>query len=151
MSKKVVVVTVDTRGFVEKLLELGALGATLDNTCVVIKGIMMRAEVVLPDDAVVQENDTVRLSADSVAKIIESHNNKDEVDPNKTYTKEEMLEMTLKQVKDVTGLNYRSKDKMIAEYFGEKAEDDTDDSGAEKTKETENLTTPDEQEGVKEV
>lgn len=60
--KKVTVSTVSTRKFVEGLLYLGSLGGELTEQCVTVKGMFLRAEVMLPVDTPVKENQEIKVS-----------------------------------------------------------------------------------------
>lgn len=123
--KKVTVVTVDTRKFVEDILKLGSVGGKITDDCVAYKGMLLRAEVVVPVSAVVETNERVKVSAEYVADqvlaqeaIIASDIKEDNsVVENKTYTREELESMTIKQVRDITGSGGRDKAKMIDDYL----------------------------------
>lgn len=60
--KKVTVSTVSTRKFVEGLLYLGSIGGELTDECVTIKGMFLRAEVMLPVDTPVNETQELKVS-----------------------------------------------------------------------------------------
>lgn len=122
--KKVNVTTVDTRRFVQDLLALGAIGGVMDESCIAYKGILLRAEVLVPDDAVVETSERVKISADYIAKATVAQETQlvKEVDTSedKEWTREELESLTIKQVKEITGLSGRDKGKMIDEYFANK-------------------------------
>lgn len=117
--KKVVVVTVDARKFVEDILKLGALGGQLTEDCVAIKGMFLRAEVMVPKSAVVETNERVSVSAEYVAEqyLEQEKPNNDFVIEDKVYSREELENLTIKQVRDITGLKGRDKSLMIDEYL----------------------------------
>lgn len=123
--KKVFVATVDARKFVEDLLKLGASGAVITDECIAYKGMFLRAEVFVEDNVVVETNERVKVSADYVAKKVEEMQAvaTEKKEPEKVivedrlYSKEELEDMTIKQVKEITGANGRDKAKMIEEYL----------------------------------
>lgn len=61
--KKVVVSTVSVRKFVENLIYLGSIGATFDDKCIAVKGLLLRAEVFVPVDEVVEETVEMKVAA----------------------------------------------------------------------------------------
>lgn len=61
--KKVIVSTISTRKFVEGLLYLGSIGGQLEDNCTVIKGLYLRAEVMLPADTPVDETPEIKVAA----------------------------------------------------------------------------------------
>lgn len=122
--KKVSVVTVDARKFIEDILDLGSKGGKIDESCVAYKGMFLRAEVMLPSNAIVELNERVSVSAEYVAEAVKKQEQEVvdnvQVDTSKVYTKEELEQMSIKQVKEVTGLSGRDKEKMINEYLEDK-------------------------------
>ena len=119
--KKVTVVTVDTRKFVEDILKLGAVGGVIDNKCVAIKGMFLRAEVMVPEDAVVETNERVSVSADYVAKqhMLQEKmvDDSEFVVEDRPYSREELEPLSIKQVREITGVKGRDKEIMINQYL----------------------------------
>lgn len=132
--KKVSVCTIDTRKFIEDLLALGKVGGVLTDECIATKGMFLRAEVLVPVDAPVELSERVALSAESVAEaVLKKDEPKAEVAfvaEDRKYSREELEGLTIKQVKDATGLSGRDKSLMINEYLSVK-EDKTEDKEAE--------------------
>ena len=126
--KKVTVVTIDTRKFVQDVLALGAVGGELTEDCVAVKGMFLRAEVIIPKGAVVETSDRVSVSAEYITKqtvqkeemVVE----KEFVVEDKDYSREELEGFSIKQVKEVTGLSGRDKIKMIDDYLLTKIKED---------------------------
>lgn len=119
MKKKVAITTLNARQFVKDIVYLAGLGAEFTDDCYAHKGMYLLAEMEVPTSAVVEESHTIKIKASSVRELLDKEKElvKKEVDPNKEYTREELEVLTLKQVKDITGLNYRDKEKMITEYL----------------------------------
>lgn len=61
-KKKVTVSTVSTRKFVENLLYLGSVGGELTDQCVTIKGMFLRAEVMVDVDTPIKETQEMKVS-----------------------------------------------------------------------------------------
>ena len=129
--KKVSIATVDARKFVEDLLTLGKQGAVIDDSCIAYKGFMLRAEVMVSKSVPVETNERVQVSAEYVAEQVSLKENKDakedksaetkqvdNLEVDKKWTAEELDALTIKEVKEITGLNGRDKSKMIEEYLG---------------------------------
>lgn len=113
--KKILISSTNIRQFVTLIAEMGAEGATLDETCTARKGLVLATELVVPDDSVIQESQNVHITMQSRADAVTP---KEFVyDPAKTYTAEELESLTIKQVKEVTGLKGRDKQAMIDEYI----------------------------------
>lgn len=123
--KKVTVVTIDTRKFVQDVLALGAVGGELTEGCVAVKGMFLRAEVMVPKGAIVETSDRVSVSAGYIAEQTvqkeEVAVEKEFVVEDKNYSREELEGFSIKQVKEITGLSGRDKIKMIEDYLSNKA------------------------------
>lgn len=92
--KKVVVTTLDTRKFVEAMLYLGSIGGVLTRECVAVKGMMLRAEVEVPEATPVKESQIIRVSVKSVTqrvsdKVVEAPAKKPVAKKTTTKKKEE--------------------------------------------------------------
>ena len=61
MNKRVQVATTDSRQFVKDIIELAKLGATLPDDAGVFKGIMIRTQLEVSDDVVIQQSPSVRV------------------------------------------------------------------------------------------
>lgn len=61
-KKKVTVSTVSTRKFVENLLYLGSVGGELTDQCVTIKGMFLRAEVLVDVDTPIKETQEMKVA-----------------------------------------------------------------------------------------
>lgn len=61
-KKKVTVSTVSTRKFVESLLYLGSVGGEVTDQCVTIKGMFLRAEVLVDVDTPIKETQEMKVS-----------------------------------------------------------------------------------------
>lgn len=61
-KKKVTVSTVSTRKFVESLLYLGSVGGELTDQCVTIKGMFLRAEVLVDVDTPIKETQELKVA-----------------------------------------------------------------------------------------
>lgn len=61
-KKKVTVSTVSTRKFVESLLYLGSVGGELTDQCVTIKGMFLRAEVLVDVDTPIKETQEMKVA-----------------------------------------------------------------------------------------
>lgn len=59
--KKVLVSTIDTRKFVDALIHLGSVGGEFNNSCTAFKGMFLRAEVLVPETAVIEETPEMRV------------------------------------------------------------------------------------------
>lgn len=125
--KKVSVITIDARKFVEDILELGKQGGVLTDTCYANKGLFLRAEVELPDNAIVTLSERVAISAESIAEAtLKKDEPKNEVEfvvEDRPYSREELEALTIKQVREVTGLLGRDKKAILDEFFANKSED----------------------------
>lgn len=115
MSKKVVINSVDMRKFVESVLAVGAVGGVMDSTCVSRKGLMLVAEVIVPDEAVVPVSQNVKITALSRAAIVRAVQDNQEKGIVR-FTKEELECMTKTEVAQATGLQGNKKD-MIEAYL----------------------------------
>lgn len=119
--KKVSVITIDTRKFVEDILELGKQGGVLTENCMATKGLFLRAEVEVPDNAIVTLSERVAISAESIAEAtLKKDEPKNEVEfvvEDRAYSREELEALTIKQVRDVTGLIGRDKKAILDEFF----------------------------------
>lgn len=115
--KKVAVFSVDMRKFVQALLELGSVGGVITDECVAVKGIMPRAEVLVPEGQAIKESENIQ-----VMKAATRARAKQEavVYKNREYTKEELEAMSLKDLKDLTGAKGRDKESLINTYFEQK-------------------------------
>ena len=128
--KRYMLRTVDTRQFVQDLLAIGAQGGVLRESGVVRKGLMMMAEIDVPQEGIVPTSPTMFLTASSRAdqvKQIEQLKDAalnvvpDDVEPTEAtlepvkegYTREELMEMPIAQVRKVTGLTGRSKEDIV--------------------------------------
>ena len=130
--KKVIITTADTRKFISDILELGKQGGKLTDECKAYKGVFYIAEVLVPSNVVVNTNERVRLDPNYIAEKTEEQKAaetfKEEVpkedtpkkevpEEGKVWTKEELVDLTIKEVRDITGLGGRDKNKMIDTYL----------------------------------
>lgn len=120
--KKVIITTVDTRKFIQDVLELGKQGGVLTDECRAYKGIVYIAEVMVPENVVVNTSERVKLDPNYVAaKTLEQEKpevvEEEVLDLNKVYTQEELEALTIKQVRDITGGKGRNKAEMIKSYL----------------------------------
>lgn len=130
--KKVIITTADTRKFITDILELGKQGGKLTDECKAYKGVFYIAEVLVPSNVVVNTNERVRLDPNYVAEKTQEQKEaetfkedtpkedtpKEEVlEEGKVWTKEELVDLTIKEVRDITGLGGRDKNKMIDTYL----------------------------------
>lgn len=130
--KKVIITTADTRKFISDILELGKQGGKLTDECKAYKGMLYIAEVLVPSNVVVNTNERVRLDPNYIAEKTEEQKAaetfKEEVpkedtpkkevsEEGKVWTKEELVDLTIKEVRDITGLGGRDKNKMIDTYL----------------------------------
>lgn len=68
-KKKVTVSTVSTRKFVESLLYLGSVGGELTDQCVTIKGMFLRAEVLVDVDTPIKETQEMKVAPGLPVKV----------------------------------------------------------------------------------
>lgn len=134
--KKVIITTADTRKFISDILELGKQGGKLTDECKAYKGVFYIAEVLVPSNVVVNTNERVRLDPNYIAEKTQEQKeaetfkedtnkvdtskedtSKEEVIEFKVWTKEELVDLTIKEVRDITGLSGRDKNKMIDTYL----------------------------------
>jgi carbamoylphosphate synthase small subunit len=126
--KKVSIITIDARKFVEDILELGKQGGVLTDNCFANKGLFLRAEVEVPDNAIVTLSERVAISAESIAEAtLKKDEPKNEVEfvvEDRPYSREELEGFTIKQVREVTGLIGRDKKAILDEFFANKSVED---------------------------
>ena len=141
--------SVNTRKFVEDLLYLGSIGGFLDKTCPAIKGLMMRAEVLVPEDVAVELSPSIKLSTKSLVKAgkvrrgevsFNSENGDEEGDENASmeqtdgdvggsedggdkpverFTEAQLDAMKLTEVREATGILGKTKKETIKEYLSQ--------------------------------
>lgn len=107
------------REVVGKLLELGKLGAVLNDSCAAFKvGPVYQCRVVIGDDAGIQYDAVVRkgpsVATETKTEYVEPVKDKPE---GESYTKEELEDMTLAEVRKATGISDGGKQKIIEEYL----------------------------------
>lgn len=125
--KKVIITTADTRKFITDILELGKQGGKLTDECKAYKGVFYIAEVLVPSNVVVNTNERVRLDPNYIAEKTEEQKaaetfkedipKEEALEEGKVWTKEELVDLTIKEVRDITGLSGRDKNKMIDTYL----------------------------------
>lgn len=141
--------SVNTRKFVEDLLYLGSIGGYLDKTCPAIKGLMMRAEVLVPEDVAVELSPSIKLSTKSLVRAGKVRrgeipvNNEDggvgdeenastgqtdasvggsggdEDKPAERLTEDQINAMTLAEIREMTGILGKTKKETIKEYLSQ--------------------------------
>lgn len=68
-KKKVTISTVSARKFVENLLYLGSIGGELTDQCVTIKGMFLRAEVMVDVDTPIKETPEMKVAPGLPIKV----------------------------------------------------------------------------------
>jgi hypothetical protein len=116
MTKYVEVATTQARPFVEALLILGAAGATIPAAFGSFKGAMLRTKVELPDNAKFEKTSCMRVTE---VKSKEAVVSEPEKKSDEKYTKEQLEQMSLGELRKATGIAQGGKESIIKQYLGE--------------------------------
>lgn len=123
MAKYVEVATTQPRFFVEALLILGAVGATLPADAGAFKGAMLRAKVQVPEDVKFEVTNSMRVIEVADAPVAPTPVSKPvplstDVVSDK-LTREQLEAMSLGEVRKATGIEKGGKEAIIKQYLGE--------------------------------
>lgn len=121
MTFRVEVVSVDAREFSRRLLQLGAMGGILPDDGGAFKGQLLRCLVELPDEANIPDVEQIRrLPVERAPRANFTTEVADVVVPEGgKYTREQLENMSLKQIKEALGVEQGTKKELIQKYFGE--------------------------------
>ena len=130
MSQYIEIASTSMKIVVDNLLELGKLGAKSDKTCPAHKiGPMYVCRVKIEDDKdvvyspVVRKGRTEAVSAPP-PKVTEAVEIKD----GERYTKEQLEEMTLAEIRKATGISNGGKQAILEQYLAQEEKADTEET-----------------------
>lgn len=121
MSQYIEISSTDMRIVVQRLLELGKLGAEIDDTCPAFRvGPLYTTRVKIEDDSQVVYDPVVRKGK----KLIKDSNKLPEVttvkvDENKKFTQSELEQMSLAEIRKATGIKEGGKEAIIKQYLSQ--------------------------------
>lgn len=118
MAQYIEIASSDMRLVIQKALELGKLGAEMDKTCPAHKiGPMYAARVKIDDDSDVKYDNVVKKGKKLVDENDRTPVTTVKIEENKTYTRSELEEMTLAEVRKATGIKEGGKEAIINQYL----------------------------------
>ena len=120
MTKIVEVASTNPRLFVEAILVLGAAGGTLPKEYPTYKGAFLRTKISVPDGAKFEVTNIMRVveNKEEVKKEVKTAV-ETKVVADEKYTREQLENMSLGEVRKATGIEKGGKEAIIAQYLGE--------------------------------